>query len=141
MQILELKYAGNNFIANDLKRLKNLRSLVDDLNDEFKVISGYWPDELPWPPPNTGLCDGLITQYKIDGELFKVYKDRIPIAQPKMSPSKGCRLIFAIGCESFTFIPLLLYSSKEEKATYLINNKKFPLTSSNLGKIIGEKLR
>ena len=141
MPIQELKYAGNDYIEGDLKRLKRLVSLKDDLLDEFNIIRGYWPIELPWPPPDFGFLDGLITKCEVDGELFKVYKDRIPISRPKMSPSEGCRLIFAIGCKSYTFVPLLVYSAKEEKGFYVINNKKFSLKSGNLGKIIGEKLR
>ena len=139
MQGRQLKYVGNAFIEHDLRRLKKLTSLSDDLHSVYEIISGL-VEELQWPPPYS-FCGGLIAEIEIDGERYLCFKDRVPIKNPSMSPSNGCRLVYALGVSTHTFIPLLVYSAKEEKETYNINNKKYSLTSSNLGKIINEKLK
>ena len=139
MQEQPLKYVGNEFIENDLKRLKVISSLADDVKDAFNVICGY-VEETNWPPL-VDFCGGLITELPIEGEIFKCYKDRVPNKKPRFSPSKGCRLIYALGTKSKTFIPLLVFRSNEEGTMYAINNKQFKITSSNFGKIINEKLK
>lgn len=139
MQGQQLKYAGNYFIKQDLRRLKSISSLEQDILEAFSVVRGLI-DETSWPPP-FDFCGGLITKLSIDDEVFLCFKDRVPTVRPKLNPSSGCRLIYALGIDSQAYVPLLLYRANEEGETYSINNKKFNLTSSNLGKIINEKLK
>ena len=129
-----LKYAGNEFIKQDLRRLKSIKSLEVDLEAVFNLIQGL-VEETTWPPP-LDFCGGLIAEFDIDGERFTCFKDRVPTVNPRLTPSNGCRLIYALGSNSRTFIPLLVYRANEEGKMYLINGKKLSLTSGNLGKII-----
>lgn len=139
MQGQSLKYVGIEFIKQDLRRLKSISSLENDIEEVFNVVSGY-VEETSWPPP-FDFCGGLITKLDIEGEVFLCFKERVPTASPKLTPSNGCRLVYALGVTSYTFIPLLVYRANEEGTAYSINNKRFNLTSSNLGKIINEKLK
>lgn len=139
MQGQELRYAGNDYIKQDLRRLKSISSLVGDIEAIFNIVSGLVA-ETAWPPPYN-FCGGMITQFEIDGELFVCFKERVPTVSPKLSPSNGCRIIYALSVKSVSFIPLLIYRANEEGTDYQINGKKFRLSSSNLGKIINEKLK
>lgn len=134
----ELKYAGNNYIKQDLRRLKSLRSLSQDIETIFTIVRGHLA-EMAWPPPFHSF-GGMITQFDSDNESFLCFKERVPITNPKLTPAQGCRLIFALDIGSRVFIPLLLYRANEEGRDYQINGKKFKLTSGNLGKIINQKL-
>jgi len=69
------------------------------------------------------------------------FKDRVPITNPRLSPSKGARFIYAIIKEYKAFIPLLIFSADEEGKLYEINRKRIPLTKSGFGKIIREKIK
>lgn len=139
MQGQTLRYAGNHYIAQDLRRLKSIRSLSDDLEAIFDIVCGLIA-ETAWPPPYD-FCGGMITQFEVDGEKFICFKERVPTTNPQLSPSHGCRIIYALGVSSMAFIPLLVYRANEEGRDYQINSKKFKLTSSNLGKIINERLK
>lgn len=136
MQGPPLSYAGDDFIKSDLKRLKKWRSASEDIKSQCDIVSGAL-NELP---PLFNFCGGLITKIEIEDEVFYCYKDRVPITDPKMSPSEGGRILFAIATKSKAFIPLVFYAAKEEGTMYSINSKQFKLTSTNLGKIINEKL-
>lgn len=139
MQEPQLRYAGNDFIRSDFRRLKKIKSLEADIEEVFKVICGL-VEEANWPP-HVDFCGGLITELSIEDEIFRCFKDRVPTTNPPLTPSNGCRLIYAIGIESRTFIPLLVFRASEEGTMYKINSKQFKLTSSNFGKIIDEKLK
>lgn len=134
-----LRYAGNDLILSDLKRLKKIKSLPEDISSIHKLINGM-SEESGWPPP-VDFCGGLITEFVIDDEKFMCFKDRVPTSNPKLTPSQGCRLIFALSIKSRSFIPLLVFRANEEGQDYMINGKKYKLTSSNFGKIIDEKLK
>lgn len=138
MQRHDLKYAGNEFIKNDFRRLKVIKSLENDLLEIFKWVQGL-VEESSWPPPYD-FCGGLITELQFQDERFICFKVRVPTTRPKLSPSNGCRLIYAFATINMKFIPLLLYRASEEGKDYSIAGKKFKITSSNLGKIINEKL-
>lgn len=126
------------FIKNDLRRLKSWPSLANDIYGCYKVVNGILK-EIVFPPTVNSL-GGLITEIKCSRGTLLCYKDRLPITNPCLTPSEGGRIIFAIIKEQRIFIPLLVYAAKEEKGPYKINNKKFFLTKSSLGKIIREKL-
>lgn len=139
MQAQTLRHAGKDFIKQDLRRLKTIKSLPADLESIFDIVCGL-VSETGWPP-NYDFCGGIITQFKVDGEEFICFKERVPTANPLLSPANGCRIIYALGISSMTFVPLLVYRANEEGCDYKINGKKFKLTSSSLSKIINEKMK
>ena len=65
---------------------------------------------------------------------------RIPITNPKTSPSSGARLLYGLIKSSNKFAPILIYGAFEEKSYYNIGTKKIKLQRSGLIKIIEEKL-
>lgn len=99
---MEVKNFGNDLIRSDLKRLKKLKSLEKDLEKYFNAHT----DQLR----RFGRLSCEIAFHK----GYRVCKQRIAVARPKLSPSKGCRLWFVI-TKSGRYIRCLLYSAKEEK--------------------------
>jgi len=114
---MEIKDFGNNLIDPDIKRLKSLKSLKEDLNNYFTAHV------------NALNSSGRLSCQIASGENYIVCKQRIAITKPRLSPSKGCRLWFVITPTGY-YIRCLLYLAKEEK-----NYKK-----STCFKIVKERL-
>ncbi len=135
-----IEYCDVGLIENDLKRLKKLVSLKEDIKNTCNIIIGKTTDNiiLNSCPPKTIFGD-LITKKTLEDKDFHFYKKRVPITNPKTSPSEGCRLIYGI-CV-YKLIPFFVYKAPEEKAHYEINNKKIPIQKAGLIKIIEEKIK
>lgn len=132
-------YVGNDLIKKDLKRLKRLISLGDDITNSYLILMGKLTDVLSHNMFSSPLGD-FLTEKSIKGFNFRFYKKSINISNPKLSSSSGARLIFGVQEEKRKFIPILVYSASEEKKHYFINQKKLPLTKPGLIKIIDEKI-
>jgi hypothetical protein len=85
--------------------------------------------------------------YKIElGGGIKVffYKDRCAVKNPRMSPSEGLRIVFALYVKEKTilkFVPFVVFLASEEgKKYHCPNNKEYPLKSSSFRDIIEAKL-
>ena len=139
MQSEFLKYGGNHFIKNDLKRLKRWSSLEEDVLNFFKILSGGL-SETKWPPPNS-FGGGLITKKQSAEETILFFKDRQGITDPRTNPAQGARIVYGLVKEQRVFIPFLVFSASEEGKYYRINSKKLLLTKSNFTKIIDEKIK
>jgi len=98
---MEVKDFGNDLIRSDIKRLKKLKSLEQDLEKYFNAHAGQLR--------HFGQLSCEIAFH----EGYRVCKQRIAVAHPRLSPSEGCRLWFVI-TKSGTYIRCLLYSAKEE---------------------------
>ncbi len=127
------------FIKRDLRRLKRLKSLKEDIYDCYKIVDGLSKESL-YPPPFNAF-GGLITKIECSLGTLLCFKDRVPITNPFLPPSKGARLIYTIIKEYKVFIPLLVFSADEEGKLYEINRRKIRLTKSGFGKIIREKIK
>lgn len=99
---MEIKDFGNSLIEPDIKRLKSLKSLQEDLNNYFTAHA------------NVLKSSGRLSCQIASGENYIVCKQRITISRPKLSPSKGGRLWFVI-THTGHYIRCLLYLAKEEK--------------------------
>jgi len=126
------------FIKNDLKRLKKLKSLPDDIQNQYRIIQGQIR-ETGWPPP-FNFCNGLITRQEINGSAVYFYKDRFAIMNPRLTPSEGGRIIYGLFIKEKLFIPFLVYRANEEGCAYEVNRKRFHLKKCDLAKIIKEKI-
>lgn len=98
-----VKDFGNSLIEPDIKRLKRLKSLQEDLGTYFTAHINQLET-----------FGRLSCQITADKE-YVVCKERIAITRPRLSPSKGCRLWFVITRNSGYYIRCLLYSASEEK--------------------------
>jgi len=134
------EFFENGLTQKDYKRLKKWGSLEEDVFNHYKMFLGRITDTLIRSVFNYPLCEH-ITQKDFDGETAHFYKMRVAISNPKMSPSCGARLIFAILLQKRKFVPILAYGAFEEGQFYSINGKMHPLKKSGLIKIIDEKLK
>lgn len=101
---MDLQDFGFLLIKDDIKRLKGIRSLENDLNAFFIKHKNTIKD--------FGKLSCEITQTP----LYIICKERIPFTNPKTEPSKGGRLWFAIMKNNSKYIRCLLYMAKEESS-------------------------
>jgi hypothetical protein len=134
----EFESLGNDLIQCDLKRLKKWKSLETDISSIFQIINGRVTDLILNSYTNFGT---FLTEKELDGVKVLFYKERVAILNPRTPPSKGARLVFGVFANERVFLPIFVYAAEEEKKYYNINGKRFPLTASNLTKIIEEKLK
>ncbi|MBU4210480.1 hypothetical protein KKC08_00665 [Patescibacteria group bacterium] len=99
---MDLIDCGNDLILSDLKRLKKLKSLKEDLKKYFNYHQ------------NQARNGGNLSCQIATNQGFKICKQRVGTSNPKMSPSEGCRLWFVITQDGY-YVKCLLYSAKEEK--------------------------
>lgn len=104
---------GYAVIQEDLKRLKKIESLTKDLDTAFNITNEAWIEH--------GVCIDANRHIYSDGEIH-CYKKRIPITSTNTSPAHGLRLIYAL-VKKIHFVPLLLFSAKEEGFYTLKTNK------------------
>lgn len=136
-----LNYAGTDFIKGDLRRLKRLSSLEEDIFNNYRIIMGKLTDGLLPSSLFNCLFGDCLTQKTVNAETIEFYKIRVGITNPKMSPSCGVRLVYGVVRSKKSFVPILVYAACEEGRYYQINNKKLPLKKSGLVQIIDEKLK
>lgn len=139
-----MKYAEGPYIKRDLKRIR-IRSASEDIENHFKIIRGRITEiKTEYSVP---LANFLYKIENIDNTNINVYffKDRCATTNPKLSPKKGLRIIFALYKEReniIRYIPFIIFLAKEEGKYYQTpNNKKYNLTSSNFKHIIKAKLK
>jgi len=95
---------GYAIIETDLKRLKNYKSLKEDLDKIFSIVNKPWME-----------FGKIIDEQRMIYQETDIicYKRRGPVSSHGLSPASGIRLIYAIVKKS-TFIPLLLFLASEE---------------------------
>lgn len=128
------------YIKKDLKRI-GIRSAEEDIENHYKIFRGK-VDEIK-SPYSVPLADFLYETI-IDGTTVYFFKDRCATTNPKLSPSHGLRIVFAlfiIDKKPIKYIPLIIFLAKEEKTRYFApDGNKYPLTSSYFKNIIEAKL-
>lgn len=128
------------YIKKDLKKIK-IQSAEEDIKNHYKIFKGKVEEiKSPYSVP---LADFL---YEIELENYTIYffKDRISTTNPKLPPSKGIRIVFALymkNKEAKLYVPFLIFLAKDEgKRYYAPNGKRYPLTSSFFKYILEAKL-
>lgn len=100
-----LVFLGVELIEEDLRRLKKLSSLENDIREYFPLVRGSFE--------SYGFCrDKNDFIFGVDG-LLDCYKTRLRITDPFLPPAKGCRLFYLVTTESH-FVPILVYRASEE---------------------------
>jgi len=139
-----MEYSQGPYIKSDLKRLKKIKSLEDDLENHFKIFRGKI-GELINSEYNVPLAQAFLYETKVDSVSVYFYKDRSATINPFMSPSSGLRIVFALFVKDrkpLKYVPFIVFLSKEEGDRYNCpDNKKYPLKSSSFKKIIESKLK
>lgn len=138
MQQKTLSYAGNHYINADIKRLsKRWGNIETGVKDFFERLRG----EIAEPVQHIHTVWGAFLCQRINnGEKVLFCKKRITLNK-KEGSSNGARLVYVVVVKDLLFLPLLLYSAKEEKTFYSVGSKKFSLQKSGLIQIVNEKLR
>lgn len=137
-----LPYEDLGLIKKDLKKLKKWSSLEKDIKSVVQIMIGYLDDNMLSPSNciERTIFGDLITTNLINDNRVFIFKKRIPITKPKISPRAGARLVYAFVKTSKKFIPLLVFPSKNEGKTYLINGRNLPLTKTGIIQIVSEKI-
>ena len=133
-----LDYVTDHFIKRDLRRLKTIKSLADDLwavHEQACLIAFRQAYSPAFNPPHP-----LVARVAIDRQAFDCYKARVATSNPKLSPAKGCRVIYGVGRKQPLFVPLLLFRASEEGTHYLMGKDKLPLSRSHFSRIIQTKI-
>ena len=116
---------GNSLIEGDIRRLKKIRSMDEDLQTFFiahtNLLNSF--GKLSCEIVGAGTKD------------YIVCKERIRFSNPSTPPSNGGRLWFVVTKNGF-YIRCLLYLAKEEK-TYT-KSVCFRIIKSNLERIIAK---
>ena len=92
---------GYELVERDIKRLKKLKSLKEDLDIFYTAHTNQLNDF------------GRLSCEIASTPNYKIYKDRIAVTNPFTPPSKGCRLWFVITKDGF-YIRCLIYQANEE---------------------------
>lgn len=133
-----LRYTGNAYVKSDIKRLKKRWGNIEiGITDFFERLRGEIAEPVQHVPAVWGdfICQRAENERKI---IF--CKKRITLNK-KDGSSGGARLVYAVITEDLLFLPLLIFSAKEEKTFYCVGKKKFKLQKSGLLQIVDEKLR
>lgn len=139
-----MEYQLGPYVARDIKRLKKIRSLEVDLENHFKIFRGKIQERFG-SEYQVPLAQALL--YKIDldnGVRVYFYKDRCAITNPRMSPSEGLRIVFALYVKDrkpFKYTPFIVFTAREEGDRYHCpNGKEYPLKAAHFRDIIEAKL-
>lgn len=98
---MDLVDFGNSLILKDIKRLKQIRSVEEDLETFFIKHK------------NTLTSFGKLSCEIASTDQYIICKERVGFSNPQTPPSKGGRLWFAI-TKNGHYIRCLLYIAKEE---------------------------
>jgi hypothetical protein len=138
-------FCGTSFISTDIKRLKNKISLEEDVFAHSKFIRGKVFEKLR-VDDYTGRLGNFLTKIDLKGvgTIF-FYKNRWKITSPESrGTSDGFRIIFGLFVnkhETIIYIPIFVFTAKEEKSTINIgNNRKVKITSSGITEVIKSRL-
>lgn len=139
-----MQYIIGPYIKRDLKRLKKIKSLADDLENHYKIFRGKVKEKIT-NQYQVPLASAFLYKTEIDdGIKILFYKDRCATTNPKMTPSEGLRIIFALYVKDgnpMQYTPFIVFLAKEEGERYFTpNNKKYPLKTSHFKDIIEAKL-
>lgn len=133
---------GNQLISSDLKRLKKIKSLEEDIESQFKMIRGKI-FEINRPELYTNRLGDFILQVCYEDIKILVYKSRFVISDPKSKgTADGYRTVFGIlqSDKKTTFIPILVFIANEEGKTITETGKKVKLQSKGLKVIVKKRI-
>lgn len=138
-----MEYVVGPYVERDIKRLKKIRSLEIDLENHFKIFRGKVNEKIA-SEYQVPLAQAFLYKVEIDGVKIFFYKDRCAITNPRMSPSEGLRIVFALYVKDqkpIKYVPFIVFTAKEEGDKYHCpNGKKYPLKKAHFKDIIEIKL-
>ena len=139
-----MEYFLGPYVARDLKRLKKIHSLEEDLKNHFTIFRGRVSERIT-SEYQVPLAQAMLHKEDLgEGIVVYFYKDRSAITNPKMSPAEGLRIIFGLYIKDrkpIKYVPFIVFTAKEEgKDYYAPNGKEYPLRSSSFRQIIVAKL-
>lgn len=139
-----MEYFLGPYVKRDIKRLKKIRSIEKDLESHYKIFRGKVRERIE-SEYKVPLVQAFLYKTELeDGIEIFFYKDRCAITNPKMSPSQGLRIVFALYVKNqkpLKYVPFIIFLASEEgKKYYSPNGKEYPLKSSYFKHIIEAKL-
>lgn len=144
-----MEYFLGPYVKRDIKRLKKIHSLEKDLENHYKIFRGKVTERI-MSEYQVPLAQALLYKIELrDGIKVFFYKDRCAITEPKMSPSEGLRIVFALYFRNgtpFKYVPFIAFLAKEEGTSYHCPSGspagvEYPLKSSSFRNIIESKLK
>lgn len=138
-----MDFFGCSYIKRDLKRLKRIKSLKEDVENHFKIFRGVVNDrQRPQGWPFTcGVADYLF-EIEIGDKTFYFYKARQATTNPSSGTAKGVRIIFCVDGDRSKYIPFLVFEASEEDTKYHApDNRDYLLKGQNFKSIIEAKIR
>ena len=133
-----MEYFLGPYIKRDIKRLKKIYSLEIDVKNHYKIFRGKIKERIE-SEYKVPLAQAFLYKVELQNNIkIYFYKDRCAVTNPKMTPSKGLRIIFALYMKNQK--PLVFLASEEGKKYYSPNGKEYPLKSSSFKDIIEAKL-
>ncbi|MCX6737020.1 MAG: hypothetical protein NTW73_02995 [Candidatus Parcubacteria bacterium] len=129
------------YIKKDLKRIK-VPSAEEDIENNYKIFRGKVEEiKSPYSIP----LAAFLYKTTIEGIVVYFCKDRSATTNPRLSPSQGLRIVFAlfvVDKKPIKYVPFIVFLAKEEGTRYFApDNHKYPLTSSYFKQIIEAKLK
>ncbi len=139
-----MEYELGYYVLRDIKRLKQLHSLKVDIENHFKVFRGKVKEKIV-SEYNVPLAQAFLYKVELgEGITALFYKDRWAVTNPRMSPSEGLRIVFALFVKDgkpLKYTPFIVFRASEEgKSYHCPNGKEYPLLSSSFKHIIEAKL-
>lgn len=132
------------FLKLDIRRLKQIKSLKDDVKAHHKFLVGkFW--ELRNSPRYHVPTAKTVLLEEVDGNggRVQVCKFRQVTTKPKSDKSSGLRIIAAIFFNDegpVKYVPILVYSAKEEGTSISFEGKNYKLTKSGIISLFKSRL-
>ena len=139
-----MEFVDGPFLKTDAKRLKKIKSLVQDVQAHRKYLSGkFW--ELN-NSPKYFVPTSKATFYDEtheDGVRIMVCKFRQVTTNPRKDKSGGLRIIAVIVYSNeapIKYIPLIVYSADEEKSFISCDGKQYKVTKAGIANLVKHRL-
>ncbi len=132
------------YVTRDIKRLKKIHSIETDLKNHYTIFRGKIREKIE-SEYKVPLAQAFLYKVELQDNIkIYFYKDRCAITNPKMSPSEGLRIIFALYVKDqkpLKYVPFIVFLASEEGERYFCpNGKEYPLKSSSFKHILEAKL-
>ena len=132
------------FLKSDAKRLKRIKSLVDDVKAHHQFLKGkLWElknsPQYFIPTAKATFFDEVFE----NGQRTQVCKFRQVTTNPRSDKSGGLRILAVLVYENvdpIKYIPLLIYSAQEEKSSVVCDGKAYKMSKSGIASLIKYRL-
>ena len=139
-----MQYKAGPFLKSDARRLKQIKSLIKDVEAHHTFLKGkLWElknsPQYFVPTSRATFCDEVLD----NNQRVQVCKFRQVTTNPKSGKSNGLRILAVIvykGDEPSKYIPILVYSAKEEKSTIFYEGKNYKLAKSGISDLVKDRL-